>query len=76
MAFFGFGKKKDQQNGSAQEYYEPIDVDVDADGGIRFDIEEVFRHPKVVKQLEEMQEINEQRLAARQRANQEAGKTE
>ena len=75
MAFFGFGKKKDQQNGSAQEY-EPFDVDVDADGGIRFDVEEFFRHPKVVKQLKEMQEINEQRLAARQRANQEAGKTE
>ena len=73
MGFFGFGKKKNGQNGSGRRY-PPVKVHVDPDGGFHIDPEEFFRHPRVVAQLKHMREMNE-RIAERKRAKQEASNT-
>ena len=71
MGFFGFGKKKNGQNGSGRRY-PPVKVHVDLDGGFHIDPEEFFRHPEVIEQLKQIQEIDK-RIAARRSAKQEAG---
>ena len=71
MGFFGFGKKKNGQNGSGRKY-PPVKVHVDLDGGFHVDPEEFFRHPRVIEQLDKMRGMNE-RIAARRQAKQEAG---
>ena len=73
MGFFGFGKKKNGQNGSGRRY-EPIDVHVDPDGGFHVDPEEFFRHPLTIERIEQVKEMTK-RIAARRRAKQEAGNT-
>ena len=71
MGFFGFGKKKNGQNGSGRKY-PPVKVHVDPDGGFHIDPEEFFRHPQVIEQIDKMHGMHE-RIAARRRAKQEAG---
>ena len=71
MGFFGFGKKKNGQNGSGRRY-PPVKVHVDLDGGFHVDPEEFFSHPGVIEQLDKMTGMSE-RIAAQQRAKREAG---
>ena len=71
MGFFGFGKKKNGQNGSGRRY-PPVKVHVDLDGGFHVDPEEFFRHPLTIERLKQMRGMSK-RIAAQQRAKREAG---